>query len=43
MASHGTQLAFESDFESVELGRDGTGRRFDRPCSDPDSGAHAVG
>ena len=34
---------FEFPVESVELERGGTGRRFDRPCSDADSDAHAVG
>ena len=31
------------DFESAELERDVMGRGFDRPYSDADSDAHAVG
>ena len=36
------QLAFEFEFESAELERGGTGRRFDRPSSDADSDAHGI-
>ena len=42
LALNDVQLDCEFEFESVELERDGTGRRFDRPCSDADSDAHAV-
>ena len=35
--------AVQFEFESVEMERGGTGRRFDRPCSDPDSDGHTVG
>ena len=30
-------------FKSVQTERGGTGRRFDRPCSDSDSDARIVG
>ena len=36
-------VQFDFEFESVELERGETGRRFDRSCSDADSDAHAVG
>ena len=42
LALNDVQLDCEFEFESVELEREGTGRRFDRPCSDADSDAHAV-
>ena len=31
------EFEFEFEFERVEMERGGTGRRFDRPCSDADS------